>query len=137
MSWRWWLAPTLAGFVACGGAAVEPGVFFPTWDPNDAPDAIVQGELVRDEDCLFLDAHGVRTLVAWEEGMGFDDGSLLGRDGDAIARPGERIHGGGGYFDGRSHMEQLSGASIPARCIPEGDDDRFAIIYAVEAGLFE
>jgi hypothetical protein len=44
----------------------------------------------------------------------------------------------GGYFGSRPHIEGLSGESIPERCVPDGEnDDRFAIIYEVEAGPFE
>jgi hypothetical protein len=80
-------------------------------------------------------------LVAWEDGMGFEDGLLLATSGSPIARVGEVIHGGGGYYGGdlgRSHIEELSGQSIPERCIPDGTaGDQFAIIYEVEPGPFE
>jgi hypothetical protein len=79
-----------------------------------------------------------RTLVAWEDGMGFEDATLLDTSGSRIAPVGEMIHGGGGFFERRGHIEQLSGQSIPDRCVPDGEDsDGFAIIYEVTAGPFE
>ncbi|HET9249097.1 MAG TPA: hypothetical protein VFP13_04050 [Actinomycetota bacterium] len=129
------IAAVLAG---CGGAPVEPGLFFPTWEPeNGVPGAIVSGTLVEDDRCLYLD-NGTRSLVVWEAGMGFEDGALLDGSGSPIARLGETIHGGGGYYGDLGHIERLSGDPIPERCIPEArNGDEFAIIYGVEAGPFE
>jgi hypothetical protein len=122
----------------CGGAPVEEGLFFPTWEPEGfVPAAIVQGTLVEDDRCLFVD-NGTRTLVVWEAGMGFENDALLDASGTEIARVGELIHGGGGYFDDRSYMERLAEQRIPERCIPgERNGDEFAIIYEVEAGPFD
>jgi hypothetical protein len=51
---------------------------------------------------------------------------------------GDTIHGGGGYFGDQDHIEQLSGQSIPDRCLPDGrSGDRFAIVYDVEGGPFQ
>lgn len=123
---------------ACSGAPVEEGLFFPTWDAGgDAPAAIVQGVLVEEHRCLFVEANELRTLVVWEDGLGFEDNALLDSDGDSIASVGETLHGGGGYFGDRRHIEDLTGEPIPDRCIPDGDGDRFALIYEVEAGPFE
>ena len=121
---------------ACG-ANVEAGLFFP-WNP-DGPvlSGIVQGVLVEDDRCLFVEANGQRTLVLWEAGLGFEEGALLDPAGQPIARLGELIHGGGGYHGGRAHFEDLAGEAVPERCIPEGNGDRFAISYGVEAGPFE
>lgn len=130
-------------FAGCSGAAsVEEGMFFPTWGADGAvPAAIVQGELVENDDCLFLKNDGERTLVAWEDGMGFEDGALLDVGGAPIAQVGETIHGGGGYYGNLDHFESTSGEAVPERCVPPGGDvpdgDRFAIIYDVQAGPFE
>src|SRR4029450_3630444 len=72
-----------------------------------------------------------------EDGLGFEDNALLDSDGDSIASVGETLHGGGGYFGDRRHIGDLAGGPIPGRCIPDGDGDRFALIYDVEAGPFE
>ena len=123
---------------ACSGPPVEEGLFFPTWDAEgDAPAAIVQGVLVEKDRCLFLETNGQRALVIWEEGLGFEDDALLDSAGDPIASVGETIHGGGGYFGDRRHIESLAGEPIPERCLPAGDGDGFALIYEVEAGPFE
>jgi hypothetical protein len=111
---------------------VEEGLFFPTWDAEgDVPTGVVQGVLVEDDRCLFVEANGRRTLVAWEAGLGFEDDALLDSAGDPIARVGETIHGVGGYFGDRRHIENLAGEPIPERCVPEGNGDRFALIYVV------
>ena len=123
---------------ACSGQPVEEGLFFPTWDAGgDVPAAIVQGVLIEKDRCLFVEANGLRTLVVWEAGLGFEDDALLDSGGDPIASLGEAIHGGGGYFGDRHHIENLAGEPIPERCLPAGSGDRFALIYEVEAGPFE
>lgn len=128
--------------VGCSQTPVQEGLFFPTWSAEGAvPGGIVQGTLIEDDRCLYVEANEQRTLVAWEDGMGFEDGSLLATSGSPIARVGEVIHGGGGYYGGdlgRSHIEELSGQSIPEICIPNGSaGDQFAIIYEVEPGPLE
>jgi hypothetical protein len=125
--------------VGCSRTPVEDGLFFPTWSAEGAvPAGVVQGTLVKDDRCLYVERHGQRTLVAWEDGMGFEDGTLLDTSGSRVARVGQIIHGGGGYYgNNQGHIEELSGASIPERCVPGPGGDRFAIIYEVKAGPFE
>lgn len=56
---------------SCGGPPVEEGPFFPTWDAGgDVPVGIVQGVLVEEDRCLYLQTNGRRTLVVWEAGLG-------------------------------------------------------------------
>jgi hypothetical protein len=134
---RSWAAVSLLLVASCGGN-VETGLFFPTWNPGGAvPSGIVQGVLVEDHRCLFVEANGQRTLVLWEAGLGYEEGALLDPAGEPIAHVGETIHGSGGYYGDRVHFENLADEVIPERCIPDGDGDRFAISYEVEAGLFE
>ena len=125
--------------VGCSRTPVEDGLFFPTWSAEGAvPSGILQGTLVKDDRCLYVQRNGQRTLVAWEDGMGFEDGTLLGTSGFPTARVGRIIHGGGGYYgNDQGHIEELSRESIPARCVPRPGGERFAIIYDVKAGLFE
>jgi hypothetical protein len=122
--------------VGCSGAPVEEGFFFPTWSAEgDVPGGEVSGTLIGDGRCLYVEANDQRTLVVWEDGMGFENGALFDASGHPVAQVGESIHGGGGYYGSRSHIEDLSGESIPERCIPDGGNaDRYAIIYEVEAG---
>ena len=109
-------------------------MFFPTWNADGAaPTGIVAGTLVEESDCLFIDGNGVRTLVVWEEGMGYEGGALLDEGGAPIARLGEMIHGGGGYFSDRTHIERLAEETIPNRCVLDGPE-RFALIYDVTSG---
>jgi hypothetical protein len=126
-------------FVACeSGPEVEEGVFFPTWSADgDRPLAVVQGVLVEANGCVYISANGQRTLPAWEEGLGFANGTLLGRDGEPVAEVGAVVHGGGGWYggaNGRAHVEDLAGERIPDRCIIDEGPDRFAVIYEVAAG---
>jgi hypothetical protein len=127
---------TLAG---CSRTPVEEGLFFPTWSAEgDVPAGQVFGRLVKDDRCLYVEANNQRTLVAWEDGMGFENGTLLDGSGAPIAQVGEVIHGGGGYYGDRGHIEDLSWEPIPERCVPGGENgDRYAIIYEVEAGPLE
>jgi hypothetical protein len=132
------LAIGLMVATACSGPPVEEGLFFPTWDAGgDVPAGIVQGVLVEKDRCLFVERSGRRTLVVWEAGLGFEDNALLDSGGDPIASAGETIHGGGGYYGDRGHIENLAGEPVPERCVPMGNSDRFALIYGVEAGPFE
>jgi hypothetical protein len=121
---------------ARSGAPVEEGLFFPTWDPGgEVPAGEVEGTLIQDDRCLYVEANDQRTLVVWEDGMGFEDGTLLDGSGAPIAQVGQVIHGGGGYYGrNRSHIEDLSGESVPQRCFPTGRGEWYAIIYEVEAG---
>ena len=119
----------------CGHADVEAGTFFPTWNPDGAvPSGIVAGTLVEENDCLFIDGNGARTLVVWEEGMGYKSGTLLDKGGEPIAHLGDTIHGGGGYYSDRTHIEGLAEEAIPNRCVLDGPD-RFALIYDVTSGF--
>jgi hypothetical protein len=134
---RSWAPVSLLLIAACE-ANVESGLFFPTWKPEGGvPSGIVQGVLVEDDRCLFVEANGQRTLVLWEAGVGFQEGSLLDPAGEPIAHVGDVIHGGGGYYGDRAHFEELADEVIPERCLPDGDGDRFAISYTVAAGPFD
>jgi hypothetical protein len=126
---------------SCSGSPVEEGLFVPTWSADGAvPAAIVQGTLIQEDGCLYVEADGQRTLVVWEDGMGFEDGTLLDGSGAPIVQVREVIHGGGGYYD-RERVEDLSDETVPERCVLPSedvqDDDHYAIIYEVEAGPFE
>jgi hypothetical protein len=136
-SLRSWATVVFLIAAACEGN-VETGMFFPTWNPDGpVPGGIVQGTLVEDDRCLYLEANGRRTLVLWQAGLGFEEGDLLDPAGEPIAHVGETIHGGGGYYGDRAHFEDLADEVIPQRCIPDGNGDRFAVSYGVEAGMFD
>jgi hypothetical protein len=46
-------------------APVEEGLFFPTWSAEgDVPAGQIQGTLVEDDRCLYVEANDRRTLVA-------------------------------------------------------------------------
>jgi hypothetical protein len=86
--------------VGCSGAPIEEGWFFPTWGAEgDIPGGQVVGALVEDNRCL-VETNDQRTLVVWEDGMGFENGALLDASGYPIAMIGEVIHGGGAITAG-------------------------------------
>jgi hypothetical protein len=122
---------SLAG--ACSRADVDDGIFFPRWSADDAPTAIVGGVLVERDGCLFLRSGGTEALALWEDGYGFEEGSLIDSSGEPVAGIGATIHGGGGYGSDRAWAEGLVGEPIPDRCIPEGVE-AFVLIYDVEPG---
>jgi hypothetical protein len=119
----------------CSRADVDEGIFFPRWSSDDAPTAIVGGVLLERDGCLLLRSSQAEALVLWEDGYGFEDGSLIASSGEPVAEVGETIHGGGGYGSDRAWAEGVVGEAIPDRCIPEGVET-FVLIYDVEPGPF-
>lgn len=121
---------------ACSRADVDEGIFFPRWSGNERPGAIVSGVLVEREGCLLLGSGEFEALALWEDGYGFEDGSLIAPSGEPVAVVGETIHGGGGYGSDRTWAEGLVGEAIPDRCISDGAEP-FVLIYDVELGPAE
>lgn len=119
----------------CSRAGVDEGIFFPRWSGDAWPTGIVSGILVEREGCLLLRSGEVEALALWEDGYGFEDGSVIASSGQPVAEVGQMIHGGGGYGSDRVWAEGIVGEAIPDRCIPEGVE-RFALIYNVEPGPF-
>jgi hypothetical protein len=70
-------------------------------------------------------------LALWEDGYGFEEGSLIDSSGEPVAGVGATIHGGGGYGSDRAWAEGLVGEPIPDRCSPEGVEP-LVLIYDVE-----
>lgn len=86
-------------------------MFFPTWSADGAVSAaIAQGALVEASGCVYIEANGRLTLPVWEEGLGFSYSTLLKSNGEPLAKVGEVVHGGGGWYGGaigRAHIEDL------------------------------
>ena len=96
-------------------------MFFPTWSAEgDVPAGEVFGTLIRDDRCLDVEANRPADArrLGGRDGLR-ERGAATDASGSPIAQVGEAIHGGGGYGS-RSHIENVSGESIPERCIPEG-----------------
>ena len=108
-------------------------VFFPTWEANSRPEAIVTGVLFERERCLFLRIASQDALVLWEKGYSYADGTLFDFAGQPVARVGQTIHGGGGYGSDWDHAEQLADQPIPDRCRPSGTEP-WVLIYDVKTG---
>jgi hypothetical protein len=83
------------------GPAAPPKVFFPTVPIGDAyPAALINGFLEMRTGCVFVTAHGDRSLLLWPEGYTarLSDGQLQVLDGDGtiVGREGEPVRLGGG-----------------------------------------
>lgn len=95
-------------------------VFFPTWESPTLPDSVVTGVLFERQRCLFLRTIVGDTLVLWEKGYSYADGTLIDSAGQPVARTGQALHGGGGYGSDWDYAEQLADQQIPDRCRPTG-----------------
>lgn len=74
-------------------------------------DAIVEGTLAFDGDCLHLIQEDVEYPVVWPAGAAWQpDPPSVVLDGESI-EPGATVSGGGGYLS-RGHVEQLAGPQV-------------------------
>ena len=111
-------------------------MFFPTWSAEgDVPAGEVFGTLIRDDRCLYVEANDQRTLVVWEDGMGFENGA------PPPTRPVLRSRRSAKRFTaaGATAAEVTSRTSRGSRFRNDvfrraANGDRYAIIYEVEAG---
>jgi hypothetical protein len=87
-------------------------------------EALVEGTLAFDGDCLRLIQGDIAYPVVWPSGASWEpDPPLVVLDGQII-EPGTTVSGGGGYLD-RDHVEQLAGSQVAdaaVRCVgPTGE----------------
>jgi hypothetical protein len=106
-------------------------VLFPTWTSDVVPGAIVTGLLVEHDGCLFIRSASGDHLALWERGYSFADDAILAGP-RPVARLGDRVSGGGGYYSDRAWAEEITGTAIPDRCVPSGAEP-FVLVYDVEA----
>jgi hypothetical protein len=113
-------------------AADEPEVFFPTWEMDARPEAVVSGTLVLRDGCLFAASGDGASLILWERGLAYRGGTVVD-GGRVLAQVGEPFEGAGGYYS-RSDLgfvEELIGEPVPQRCLPATEADGFVLAYDI------
>ena len=94
-------------------------VFLPTYRPmNGYPAALIQGTLVEDNNCLYIDSNGERNLVLWPPGTStaLDGGQLVVRGAGQQVAVGTAVEAGGGQYKSYNYVTGLIGESVPAAC---------------------
>jgi hypothetical protein len=115
------MATVLAGCVGLPSA----DVYVPTYGPmNGYPTGLIQGTLVVDRGCLWIDSGRERSLVLWPDGT-----FVTQRDGGYVVRVGGRetpvgvpVAIGGGQYgqDNYASVVDLIGEEVPASCREAG-----------------
>lgn len=115
----------------------EDEIFFPTWETDALPQALVTTTLIERDGCLFAYAAESEALILWERGLSYADGAVTDAGGAVVARVDEAFHGAGGWYarSARTSVEDLVGEPVPDRCVPEHADDAFVLVYDVAPGL--
>lgn len=109
--------------VAIAGCApaVAPGIFLPTYQPTDTlPAALLQGNLIEDDGCLWIETDGTRWLVLWPDGSyaTVEDDQLVVYNGGERAVVGTRVSAGGGEYGAQDEaaVVELIGDVLPMAC---------------------
>jgi hypothetical protein len=116
---------TVAPFLAACVGLTSTDVYLPTYAPmNGYPAGEIQGTLVVEGDCLWIDASQERSLVLWPDGT-----FVIERDGGRVVREGSRevaigvpVQLGGGQYgdDNYPFVVDLVGEEIPEPCREAG-----------------
>ncbi|MEM9655227.1 MAG: hypothetical protein AAGA65_24260 [Actinomycetota bacterium] len=114
----YWWTPLGRGGPGVDGPVIHSGFSF----GGDGEDALIEGTVVLDGDCLYIKAPdaGVRYPVVWPHGSRWQDepaGVIL--PGGAVALLGTPVSGGGGYHSDRSRIESVTGdagTQLALRC---------------------
>jgi len=112
------LAPILA---ACVGAP-SADVYVPTYGPmNGYPAGEIQGTLVIDGGCLWIDGDRERSLVLWPDGTFVTEQGVVSDGGQEFAF-GVPVRLGGGQYgdDNYPFVVDLVGEEIPEPCREAG-----------------
>lgn len=110
--------------VGCS-AVIPSDVYLPTYGPlNGLPAALLEGTLIEDDGCLWIESERTRWLVLWPRGSAVveDAGERVVRNGGQRAVIGTRVSAGGGEY-GDGHYEfvvELIGEQISAPCREAG-----------------
>lgn len=106
-----------------GTMSGRTSVYFLSERENDAPDmaALFEGTLTLEDGCLRLQNGTDEGYAAiWPFGFSFqvegDEVTVLGREGESVARVGERILVGGGEMPGVTAEEIAPYVEQPVRC---------------------
>lgn len=108
----------------CGSSA-PPGIYLPTYGSMNAmPAALLEGTLVEEDGCLWIEAGDDRWLVLWPGGTSVanDGGQLVVQSGGAQAVVGTRVSAGGGEYGPGNYrfVVELIGEEVPSACQQTG-----------------
>ena len=105
--------------------AADPAVYLPTYRPLDTmPAALIEGVLIEDGGCLWLESDGERMLVLWPRGSSVTstiDGLAVRFEGATIP-VGTRMRAGGGQYEQEHQpfVHDLIGEPVPDACRAAG-----------------
>ena len=107
------------------GDTGAPGIYFPTYGSMDAlPVGVLEGTLVEDDGCLWLESDGSRWLVLWPNGAQAVEANVgvVVREGTNEAVVGEPIRLGGGEYgiEKYAFVADLIGEEVPPVCRESG-----------------
>lgn len=125
----------VGALVACESALVTDAYVAQYPDLGGGPQALIQGTLVAEGRCLWVDGPSGRVLALWPAAAHHEseDGGLVVRQGDPVARAGTAIRAAGGVHNHADHyrfiVDDLIGAEIPADCQAEG----YVLLYEADS----
>lgn len=87
-----------AALVGCSRSQSDDSesVYLPVFPGSETPAALIEGSLVREGRCLYLENAGKRYLILWPPGVGFDEPNVVGGSGETLATIGDPILDAGG-----------------------------------------
>ncbi len=112
--------------VIAGCAPSAPaGIFLPTYEPMDTlPAALLQGTLIEEDGCLWIESDNSRWLVLWPDATyaSVEDDQLVVYSGGDRAVVGARVSAGGGEYGAQDEafVADLIGEAVPAACQQSG-----------------
>ncbi len=114
-----------ASLLAGCGSSAPPGIYLPTYGSMNAlPTGLLEGTLVEEDGCLWIEPDDTRRLVLWP------GGTSVANDGDQLVlqSAGEQVivgtqvsSGGGEYGPGNYRfVVELIGEEVPSACQQTG-----------------
>lgn len=116
----------IAGLLLAGcGSSAPPGIYLPTYGSMNAmPAGLLEGTLIEDDGCLWIEAGDDRWLVLWPSGTSVanDGGQLVVQIGGETAVEGQRVSAGGGEYGPENYrfVVELIGEEVPTACRQAG-----------------
>lgn len=111
------LAIIVAACSSDGDSGSGADVYLPIYTRPDVPDALVEGKVVREGPCLFLEAGDHRFLILWPEGVRFDDPDIVDESGATVATVGSDLEdAGGGATSLATAKEVVEGGITESAC---------------------
>lgn len=101
------------------------GLFLPTYGAlNGRPTALLEGRLIEDHDCLWIEEDSTRWLLLWPPGSSLvqDGNQRVVRNGGQRAAVGTQVSAGGGEYGDVNYafVVELIGEEVPAPCRTAG-----------------